>query len=78
LFAIIMFPIDKTMLSHTVENAYIYLSEKQNDIDLEKFSETGRTGRAGHKGKAITFFTQQDTVNLRRYLLFYFDSRTYQ
>ncbi|KYN27282.1 PREDICTED: probable ATP-dependent RNA helicase DDX52 [Trachymyrmex cornetzi] len=25
----------------------------------------GRTGRAGHKGKAITFFTQQDTVNLR-------------
>ncbi|KAH0954046.1 hypothetical protein HN011_009016 [Eciton burchellii] len=25
----------------------------------------GRTGRAGHKGKAVTFFTQQDTVNLR-------------
>lgn len=25
----------------------------------------GRTGRAGHRGKAITFFTQQDTVNLR-------------
>ncbi|KAL6256289.1 hypothetical protein P5V15_012405 [Pogonomyrmex californicus] len=25
----------------------------------------GRTGRAGHKGQAITFFTQQDTVNLR-------------
>lgn len=25
----------------------------------------GRTGRAGHKGEAITFFTQQDTVNLR-------------
>ncbi|XP_003703115.1 DExD-box helicase 52 isoform X2 [Megachile rotundata] len=25
----------------------------------------GRTGRAGHKGKAITFFTKQDTVNLR-------------
>ncbi|XP_032680902.1 probable ATP-dependent RNA helicase DDX52 isoform X2 [Odontomachus brunneus] len=25
----------------------------------------GRTGRAGHKGKAITFFTQQDTANLR-------------
>ncbi|KAL6425547.1 hypothetical protein ACFW04_009595 [Cataglyphis niger] len=25
----------------------------------------GRTGRAGHKGKAITFFTRQDTVNLR-------------
>ncbi|XP_033226158.1 probable ATP-dependent RNA helicase DDX52 [Belonocnema kinseyi] len=25
----------------------------------------GRTGRAGHKGKAITFFTQQDVVNLR-------------
>lgn len=25
----------------------------------------GRTGRAGHKGKAITFFTKLDTVNLR-------------
>ncbi|EFN79685.1 Probable ATP-dependent RNA helicase DDX52, partial [Harpegnathos saltator] len=25
----------------------------------------GRTGRAGHKGKAITFFTTQDTANLR-------------
>ncbi|XP_066581427.1 probable ATP-dependent RNA helicase DDX52 [Prorops nasuta] len=25
----------------------------------------GRTGRAGHKGKAITYFTQEDTVNLR-------------
>lgn len=25
----------------------------------------GRTGRAGHPGKAITFFTQNDTVNLR-------------
>ncbi|KAF7994653.1 hypothetical protein HCN44_004125 [Aphidius gifuensis] len=25
----------------------------------------GRTGRAGHKGKAITFFTEQDTINLR-------------
>lgn len=25
----------------------------------------GRTGRAGNKGKAITFFTQNDTVNLR-------------
>lgn len=25
----------------------------------------GRTGRAGHKGKAITFFTENDTVNLR-------------
>ncbi|XP_033197631.1 DExD-box helicase 52 [Bombus vancouverensis nearcticus] len=25
----------------------------------------GRTGRAGHKGKAITFFTVQDTTNLR-------------
>lgn len=27
----------------------------------------GRTGRAGHKGKAITFFTESDTTNLRRY-----------
>lgn len=25
----------------------------------------GRTGRAGHRGKAITFFTRQDTLNLR-------------
>ena len=25
----------------------------------------GRTGRAGHKGKAVTFFTEQDTTNLR-------------
>ncbi|XP_054012937.1 probable ATP-dependent RNA helicase DDX52 isoform X2 [Hylaeus anthracinus] len=25
----------------------------------------GRTGRAGHRGKAITFFTEQDTTNLR-------------
>ncbi|XP_076622408.1 DExD-box helicase 52 isoform X2 [Colletes latitarsis] len=25
----------------------------------------GRTGRAGHKGKAITFFTEEDTTNLR-------------
>ncbi|CAD6215837.1 GSCOCG00000653001-RA-CDS [Cotesia congregata] len=25
----------------------------------------GRTGRAGHKGKAITFFTEDDTTNLR-------------
>ncbi|XP_033329020.2 DExD-box helicase 52 [Megalopta genalis] len=25
----------------------------------------GRTGRAGHKGKAVTFFTEQDTPNLR-------------
>lgn len=25
----------------------------------------GRTGRAGHRGKAITFFTEQDTINLR-------------
>lgn len=32
------------------------------------YIETGRTGRAGHKGKAVTFFTQQDTVNLRRYV----------
>lgn len=25
----------------------------------------GRTGRAGHKGQAVTFFTEQDTINLR-------------
>lgn len=32
----------------------------------------GRTGRAGHKGKAITFFTEEDTTNLRRYKIFLF------
>jgi hypothetical protein len=26
----------------------------------------GRTGRAGRPGKAVTFFTEDDTVNLRR------------
>lgn len=26
----------------------------------------GRTGRAGQKGKAITFYTKSDVVNLRR------------
>ena len=27
----------------------------------------GRTGRAGHPGKAITFFTEADSVNLKRW-----------
>ena len=27
---------------------------------------TGRTGRAGRGGKAVTFFTEDDAVNLRR------------
>ena len=27
---------------------------------------TGRTGRAGRLGKAVTFFTEDDTANLRR------------
>ena len=26
----------------------------------------GRTGRAGRRGKAITLFTEDDVVNLRR------------
>lgn len=26
----------------------------------------GRTGRAGRPGKAITFFTEDDTISLRR------------
>lgn len=26
----------------------------------------GRTGRAGRRGKAITYFTQNDTLNLKR------------
>jgi len=28
----------------------------------------GRTGRAGRPGKAITFYTEDDIVNLRRYV----------
>jgi hypothetical protein len=28
----------------------------------------GRTGRAGRTGKAVTFFTEDDVVNLRRYV----------
>ena len=28
---------------------------------------TGRTGRAGRPGKAVTFYTEEDKVNLRRY-----------
>ena len=28
---------------------------------------TGRTGRAGRPGKAVTFYTEEDIVNLRRY-----------
>ena len=27
----------------------------------------GRTGRAGRPGKAVTFYTEEDIVNLRRY-----------
>lgn len=27
----------------------------------------GRTGRAGRRGKSITYWTQNDTVNLKRY-----------
>ena len=30
----------------------------------------GRTGRAGRMGKAVTFFTEDDVVNLRRYVRF--------
>lgn len=38
---------------------------------LAKYSmccSTGRTGRAGHQGKAITFFTEDDKPLLRRYV----------
>jgi len=30
------------------------------------FMPLGRTGRAGRPGKAITFFTEDDTIGLRR------------
>jgi hypothetical protein len=30
------------------------------------FMPIGRTGRAGRPGKAITFFTEDDTISLRR------------
>ena len=30
---------------------------------------TGRTGRAGRKGQAVTFFTEDDKVNLRRFVI---------
>ena len=30
----------------------------------------GRTGRAGQTGEAVTFFTEADLVNLRRYTTF--------
>ena len=32
-------------------------------------SITGRTGRAGHTGKAVTFFTEDDKPLLRRYFI---------
>ncbi|MEQ2281945.1 DEAD (Asp-Glu-Ala-Asp) box polypeptide 52 [Ameca splendens] len=34
---------------------------------VEYIHRIGRTGRAGHKGKAITFFTENDKPLLRRY-----------
>ncbi|XP_029171199.1 probable ATP-dependent RNA helicase DDX52 [Nylanderia fulva] len=37
----------------------------------------GRTGRAGHKGKAVTFFTLQDKVNLRSIATIIRDSGCY-
>ena len=32
---------------------------------LEVFPFIGRTGRAGREGQAVTFFTEDDMVNLR-------------
>jgi superfamily II DNA/RNA helicase len=32
------------------------------------YIDLGRTGRAGRPGKAITFFTEEDSVNLRRFV----------
>ena len=32
------------------------------------YNYAGRTGRAGRPGKAITFYTVDDIVNLRRYV----------
>lgn len=36
----------------------------------------GRTGRAGRPGKAITFFTEDDSVNLRRLVTMFVGHQT--
>lgn len=41
-------------------------SKPYPQIALLLLLHLGRTGRAGRQGRAITFFTEDDAVNLRR------------
>lgn len=46
---------------------FVYICLSSSSDFLNCLHSTGRTGRAGHKGKAITFFTENDKPLLRRY-----------
>lgn len=41
-------------------------------MNVQFYFILGRTGRAGRRGKAITFYTDEDTPYLRRYSNKYF------
>jgi hypothetical protein len=47
-----------------VRTVNFYFSRFQSS--MEEFFFSGRTGRAGRPGKAITFFTESDAVYLRK------------